>query len=90
MPESYAGGSLATGSVSHARHVKGDGPDKKGYPGLPGWRTVTGRNSQARQSYPREYRPCQSELQVFLAQEVVLGKGPVPRVAEGLDKSPKL
>ena len=53
-PESYADGSLATGRVSHARQVKGDGPDKKGYPGLPGWGSVTGRNSQVRQSYPRE------------------------------------
>jgi hypothetical protein len=27
----------ATGRVSHARQVKGDGPDKKGYPGPPDW-----------------------------------------------------
>jgi len=27
----------ATGRVSHARQVKGDDPDKKGYPGPPGW-----------------------------------------------------
>jgi hypothetical protein len=27
----------ATGRVSHARQVKGDAPDKKGYPGPPGW-----------------------------------------------------
>jgi hypothetical protein len=27
----------ATGTVSHARQVKGDDPDKKGYPGPPGW-----------------------------------------------------
>jgi len=26
-PESYAGGSVATGTVSHAGQVKGDGPD---------------------------------------------------------------
>ena len=36
-PESYAGGSNATGRASHARQVKGDDPDKKGYPGPPGW-----------------------------------------------------
>jgi hypothetical protein len=36
-PESYAGGIIAAGRVSHARQVKGDGPDKKGYPGPPGW-----------------------------------------------------
>jgi hypothetical protein len=27
----------ATGRVSHARQVKGDDPDKKGYPPPPGW-----------------------------------------------------
>jgi hypothetical protein len=31
-PESYAGG-----RGSHAGQVKGDDPDKKGYPGPPGW-----------------------------------------------------
>jgi len=53
-PESYAGGSLATGRVSHARQVKDDDPDKKGYPGPPGWRSVTCSNSRVRQSYLRE------------------------------------
>jgi hypothetical protein len=27
-PESYAGGSIATGRASHARQVEGDDPDK--------------------------------------------------------------
>ena len=27
----------ATGRASHAIQVKGDDPDKKGYPGPPGW-----------------------------------------------------
>jgi len=36
-PESNAGGSVATGRASYARQVKGDNPDKKGYPGPPGW-----------------------------------------------------
>ena len=36
-PESYTGGSVATGRASHCRRVKGDDPDEKGYPGLPGW-----------------------------------------------------
>jgi len=27
----------ATGRASHARQVKGDDPDKRGYPGPPGW-----------------------------------------------------
>jgi len=34
-PESYTGCSVATGRVSQARQVKGDDPDKKGYPSLP-------------------------------------------------------
>jgi hypothetical protein len=28
----------ATGRASHVRLVKGDDPNKKGYPGPPGWR----------------------------------------------------
>jgi hypothetical protein len=36
-PESYAGGSIATGRGSHVGQVKGDNPDKKGYPGPPVW-----------------------------------------------------
>jgi len=36
-PESCAGGSDTTGIASRARQVKGDDPDKKGYPGPPGW-----------------------------------------------------
>jgi hypothetical protein len=35
--EGYAGGSVAAGRVSHARQVKGDDPDKKGYPSPPDW-----------------------------------------------------
>jgi hypothetical protein len=36
-PKSYAASSYATGRSSHARQVKGDDPDKKVYPGRPGW-----------------------------------------------------
>jgi hypothetical protein len=36
-PKSYAGGSIATGSCSHAGQVKGDDSDRKGYPDPPGW-----------------------------------------------------
>jgi hypothetical protein len=35
--ESYAGGSVATGRVSHAGEVKGNDPDKKGHLGVPGF-----------------------------------------------------
>jgi hypothetical protein len=32
----------ATGRASHARQFKGDDPDKKGYPGPPGWEFSVG------------------------------------------------
>jgi hypothetical protein len=32
----------ATGRASHARQVKGDDPNKKGYPGPPGWGFAVG------------------------------------------------
>ena len=40
-PETYAGSSVATGRASHARHVEGDDPDKKEYPGPLGWGLVS-------------------------------------------------
>jgi hypothetical protein len=36
-PESYVGGTIAAGRGSHAERVKGGDPDRKGYPGPPGW-----------------------------------------------------
>jgi hypothetical protein len=36
-PESCAGGRVAIGRASHATEVKGDDPDKNGFPGLPVW-----------------------------------------------------
>jgi hypothetical protein len=36
-PASYVGGSVAVGRVFHVRQVKGDDPDKKGYPGPSVW-----------------------------------------------------
>jgi hypothetical protein len=41
-PESYAGGRVASGRGSHSGQVKDDDPDKKGYPGTPGWRLGVG------------------------------------------------
>jgi len=35
----------ATGRASHARQVKGDDPDEKGYPGPPGWGVGRGANN---------------------------------------------
>jgi hypothetical protein len=37
IPRAVLAVAYANGRASHARHVKGDDPDKKGYPGPPGW-----------------------------------------------------
>jgi hypothetical protein len=37
IPRAILAVAYATGRASHARQVKGDDPDKKGYPGPPGW-----------------------------------------------------
>jgi hypothetical protein len=37
IPRAMLAVAYATGRASHARQVKGDDPDKKGYPGHPGW-----------------------------------------------------
>jgi hypothetical protein len=42
----------ATGRASHARQVKGDDPDKKGYPGPPGWEFGVGlTTSHSKKTY---------------------------------------
>jgi hypothetical protein len=37
IPRAMLAVAYATGRASHARQVKGDDPDKKGYPDPPGW-----------------------------------------------------
>jgi hypothetical protein len=37
IPRAMLAVAYATGTASHARQVKGDDSDKKGYPGPPGW-----------------------------------------------------
>jgi hypothetical protein len=37
IPRAMLAVAYATGRTSHATQVKGDDPDKKGYPGPPGW-----------------------------------------------------
>jgi hypothetical protein len=37
IPRAMLAVAYATGRASHARQVKGDDLDKKGYPGPPGW-----------------------------------------------------
>jgi len=36
-PRAMLAVAYATGRASHARQVKGDDPDEKGYPSPPGW-----------------------------------------------------
>jgi hypothetical protein len=42
IPRAMLAVAYATGRASHARHVKGDDPDKKGDPGHPGWGSGVG------------------------------------------------
>jgi hypothetical protein len=42
IPRAMLAVAYVTGRASHARQVKGDDPDKKGYPGLPVWRFGVG------------------------------------------------
>jgi hypothetical protein len=37
IPRAMLAVAYSTGRASHPRDVKGDNPDKKGYPGSPGW-----------------------------------------------------
>ena len=37
VPGAMLAVAYATGTASHARQVRGDDPDKKGYPDPPGW-----------------------------------------------------
>jgi len=47
----------ATGRVAHARQVKGDDPDKKGYPGPPVWGLGVGlTNPPRKKAYCYESR----------------------------------
>jgi hypothetical protein len=42
IPRAMLAVAYATGRASHARQVKGDDPDKNGYPGPSGWRFGVG------------------------------------------------
>jgi hypothetical protein len=45
IPRALLAVAYATGKASHARQVKGDDPDKKGYSGPPGWGVWRGANN---------------------------------------------
>jgi hypothetical protein len=50
-PESYVSASVATGRASHARQIKGDGPDRKGYLGPLSWRMSVALTSSPRKTH---------------------------------------
>jgi hypothetical protein len=50
-PESCAGGSVAAGRISHAGQVKGDDPDKKGYPSPLGLGLGVGLTAPSRKKF---------------------------------------
>jgi len=53
-PESYVGGSVATGTANLAGQVKGEHPDKERYTSPPGW----GLGRWASTPSPREKSTC--------------------------------
>jgi hypothetical protein len=64
IPRAMLAVAYATGRASHARQVKGDEPDKKGYPGPPGWRlgvrlTTPPRKKILLRNLKRRPRPTQ-------------------------------
>jgi hypothetical protein len=48
-PESYAGGSVAIGRITHTTQIKDDDPDKNGYPGPPVWGLAVRLTTPARE-----------------------------------------
>ena len=50
-PESYIGSSIVIGRASHARQVKSDDHDKKGYPGPPVWDLGLGLTTPPHKKY---------------------------------------
>ena len=61
----------ATGRTSHARQVKGDNPDKKGYPGPPGWgfgvKLTTPHNKKIIVTKVEQYCPTGQSPQLSVA-----------------------
>jgi hypothetical protein len=68
-PESYAGGSVATGRVSLAGKVKGDDPDWKGYHGPPGWGLEVRLTTSHRKKYCYETQKGGQDLQSYRADD---------------------
>jgi hypothetical protein len=56
IPRAMLAVAYASGRASHARQVKGDDPDKKGYPGPPGWEFGVGITTPHRKTYCHESR----------------------------------
>jgi len=65
IPTTMMAVAYATDRASHARQIKGDDPDKKGYPGPPGWglgmrlRTPPHPTKRNTVTKPQKNRGCQ-------------------------------
>jgi hypothetical protein len=70
----------ATGRASHARQVKGDDPEKKGYPGPPCWGLGVRLTTPSRKKYCNETsRGCQGppravEPMMMMMMMITVGK----------------
>ncbi|KAG8192428.1 hypothetical protein JTE90_017958 [Oedothorax gibbosus] len=80
--ESYAaGGSLATGRVTHAGQVGGETPDQEEHPGPPEEASI----SSGKKGLPPRRLPCSKPLRHLSSSHLLAGKisSYLPRIPEG-------
>jgi len=75
-PESYVGGSVATGRATLAGQVKGEHPDKERYTGPPGWGWVDG---------PAPYHPGEKNTHAKIPRPRLETKEDTRKTEEKLD-----